>query len=294
MKQMLKIKYIVIAVIVVLLLSLVSMTIYYVNTGESALITQYGKIIRSEEPGLHFKSPLENVIYYNLREQALSYGDQSSNDEIIGGKTAYTKDQQTVTAGINVTFRLTNPEKIYSEYGSSRNLIENVVNRRVHQTLEIVFSRYRVLEVSENRQKISDEYYRELKESLTGFPIEITSAQLIIQFDKSYENMLAKSQESNVEYQKQQRLLEAKKIELQRAELEAETNARIVRLQAAAEADKVRTLAKAEADALEMKGESISKNPNIIQLNAIEKWSGQLPTQMVPGSSVPFINVGGK
>nr|DAY32506.1 MAG TPA: High frequency of lysogenization C protein [Caudoviricetes sp.] len=43
-----------------------------------------------------------------------------------------------------------------------------------------------------------------------------------------------------------------------------------------------------------MKGESISKNPNIIQLNAIEKWSGQLPTQMVPGSSVPFINVGGK
>ena len=295
MKQMLKIKYIVIAVIVVLLLSLVSMTIYYVNTGESALITQYGKIIRSEEPGLHFKSPLENVIYYNLREQALSYGDQSSNnDEIIGGKTAYTKDQQTVTAGINVTFRLTNPEKIYSEYGSSRNLIENVVNRRVHQTLEIVFSRYRVLEVSENRQKISDEYYRGLKEALVGFPIEITSAQLIIQFDKSYENMLAKSQESNVEYQKQQRLLEAKKIELQRAELEAETNAKIVRLQAAAEADKVRTLAKAEADALEMKGESISKNPNIIQLNAIEKWSGQLPTQMVPGNSVPFVNVGGK
>lgn len=90
---MLKIKYIVIAIIVVLLLSLVSMTIYYVNTGESALITQYGKIIRNEEPGLHFKSPLENVIYYNLREQALSYGDQSSNnDEIIGGKTAYTKD----------------------------------------------------------------------------------------------------------------------------------------------------------------------------------------------------------
>lgn len=175
-----------------------------------------------------------------------------------------------------------------------KNLIENVVNRRVHQTLEIVFSRYRVLEVSENRQKISNEYYRELKEALTGFPIEITSAQLIIQFDKSYESMLAKSQESNVEYQRQQRLLEAKRIELQRTELEAETKAKIVRLEAAAEADKVRTLAKAEADALEMKGESISKNPNIIQLNAIEKWSGQLPTQMVPGSSVPFINVGGK
>lgn len=292
---MLKIKYIVIGVVVALFLAFASISIYHVDTGEVALITQYGKIIRIEEAGLHLKSPLENRIYFNLREQALSYGDQISNrDEIIGGKTAYTKDQQTVTAGINVTYRLTNPEKIYSEYGSSKNLIENVVNRRVHQTLEIVFSRYRVLEVSENRQKISNEYYRELKEALTGFPIEITSAQLIIQFDKSYETMLAKSQESNVEYQRQQRLLEAKRIELQRTELEAETKAKIVRLEAAAEADKVRTLAKAEADALEMKGESISKNPNIIQLNAIEKWSGQLPTQMVPGSSVPFINVGGK
>lgn len=295
MKSILKIKYIVIGVVVALFIAFIPMCLYHVDTGEVALITQYGKIIRTEDAGLHLKSPLENRIYFNLREQALSYGDQISNrDEIIGGKTAYTKDQQTVTAGINVTYRLTQPEKIYSEYGSSKNLIENVVNRRVHQTLEIVFSRYRVLEVSEHRQQISSEYYRELKESLTGFPIEITSAQLIIQFDKSYETMLAKSQESNVEYQRQQRLLEAKRIELQRSELEAETKAKIVRLEAAAEADRIRELAKAEADALQVKGDSISKNPNIIQLNAIEKWSGQLPTQMVPGNSVPFVNVGGK
>lgn len=291
MKQL---KIITAAVIAIILIAIALLLIYRVDTGEVALITQYGKIVRTENAGLHFKSPLENKTIFNMREQALSYGDQNATDEIVGGKTAYTKDQQTVTAGINVTYRLTDPEKIYSEFGSSENLINNIVNRRVHQTLEIVFSRYRVLEVSEHRQQISNEYFRELKESLAGFPIDITSAQLIIQFDKSYEAMLAKSQESNVEYQKQQRLLEAKRIEVQRSELEAEMNAKIKRMNAAAEADRVRALAQAEADAIRLKGEMLEKNPNIVHLNAIDKWNGQLPVQMIPGSTVPFINVGGK
>ena len=291
MKQ---VKIITAAVIAFIAIVTALLLVYRVDTGEVALITQYGKIVRTENAGLHFKSPLENKTIFNLREQALSYGDQNATDEIVGGKTAYTKDQQTVTAGINVTYRLTDPAKIYSEFGSSENLINNIVNRRVHQTLEIVFSRYRVLEVSEHRQQISNEYFRELKESLAGFPIDVTSAQLIIQFDKSYEAMLAKSQESNVEYQKQQRLLEAKRIEVQRSELEAEMNAKIKRMNAAAEADRVRALAQAEADAIRMKGEMLEKNPNIVHLNAIDKWNGQLPVQMIPGSTVPFINVGGK
>lgn len=291
MKQ---VKIITAAVIAFIAIVTALLLIYRVDTGEVALITQYGKIVRTENAGLHFKSPLENKTIFNMREQALSYGDQNATDEIVGGKTAYTKDQQTVTAGINVTYRLTDPAKIYSEFGSSENLINNIVNRRVHQTLEIVFSRYRVLEVSEHRQQISNEYFRELKESLAGFPIDITSAQLIIQFDKSYEAMLAKSQESNVEYQKQQRLLEAKRIEVQRSELEAEMNAKIKRMNAAAEADRVRALAQAEADAIRLKGEMLEKNPNIVHLNAVEKWNGQLPVQMIPGSTVPFINVGGK
>lgn len=291
MKQ---VKIITAAVIAFIAIVTALLSVYRVDTGEVALITQYGKIVRTENAGLHLKSPLENKTIFNLREQALSYGDQNATDEIVGGKTAYTKDQQTVTAGINVTYRLTDPAKIYSEFGSSENLINNIVNRRVHQTLEIVFSRYRVLEVSEHRQQISNEYFRELKESLAGFPIDITSAQLIIQFDKSYEAMLAKSQESNVEYQKQQRLLEAKRIEVQRSELEAEMNAKIKRMNAAAEADRVRALAQAEADAIRLKGEMLEKNPNIIHLNAVDKWNGQLPVQMIPGSTVPFINVGGK
>lgn len=50
-------------------------------------------------------------------------------------------------------------------------------------------------------------------------------------------------------------------------------------------------IANAEAQAIALRGKAISDNPLVIQLNSIEKWNGQLPTTMVPGSSTPFISV---
>jgi regulator of protease activity HflC (stomatin/prohibitin superfamily) len=50
-------------------------------------------------------------------------------------------------------------------------------------------------------------------------------------------------------------------------------------------------IATAEAQAISIKGKAISDNPLVIQLNAIEKWNGELPTTMVPGAAVPFVNI---
>lgn len=48
--------------------------------------------------------------------------------------------------------------------------------------------------------------------------------------------------------------------------------------------------AKAEADAIRIKGEALAENPRLVELSAIEKWNGVLPT--ITGSgAVPFVNV---
>lgn len=49
--------------------------------------------------------------------------------------------------------------------------------------------------------------------------------------------------------------------------------------------------ANAEAQAITVKGKAISDNPLVIQLNSIEKWNGQLPSTMIPGSSTPFVTI---
>jgi len=70
--------------------------------------------------------------------------------------------------------------------------------------------------------------------------------------------------------------------------------------QAKAEADKVietargeaeskLAIAKAEAQAIEIKGKSLRDNPNVIELNKVEKWNGVLPQYMT--GPVPFVNV---
>jgi regulator of protease activity HflC (stomatin/prohibitin superfamily) len=48
--------------------------------------------------------------------------------------------------------------------------------------------------------------------------------------------------------------------------------------------------AKAEAEAIKIKGDALSQNPKLVELSAVEKWDGKLPTYML-GSSTPFIQV---
>ena len=67
--------------------------------------------------------------------------------------------------------------------------------------------------------------------------------------------------------------------------------ANMAREQAKGEADAVLTKAKAEADAIKLRGDALRQNPGVMELEAINKWNGQLPTTMVPGASVPFVPV---
>jgi hypothetical protein len=47
----------------------------------------------------------------------------------------------------------------------------------------------------------------------------------------------------------------------------------------------------AEAHAINARGKALRDNPSLVELVQAEKWNGVLPTTMVPGSAVPFINV---
>ena len=53
--------------------------------------------------------------------------------------------------------------------------------------------------------------------------------------------------------------------------------------------------AEATARAIKIQAEAITQQggKDYVQLKAVEKWNGVLPTQMIPGSSVPFVNLTG-
>ena len=49
--------------------------------------------------------------------------------------------------------------------------------------------------------------------------------------------------------------------------------------------------AQGEAESLNIRGEALRKNPGMVELNAIDKWDGVLPTMIGGNSPVPFINI---
>ena len=47
----------------------------------------------------------------------------------------------------------------------------------------------------------------------------------------------------------------------------------------------------AEAEAIRARGAALRDNPDMIKLIQAERWNGILPTTMVPGAALPFVNV---
>ena len=65
--------------------------------------------------------------------------------------------------------------------------------------------------------------------------------------------------------------------EVEQAQAEADKE----RARAQGEADAKLALAKAEAEAIQIKGEALRQNSNLVQLMWVEKWNGQMPTYML-------------
>ncbi len=86
--------------------------------------------------------------------------------------------------------------------------------------------------------------------------------------------------------------IQATQFAAQRANEVAAAKAEADKTIEAARGDAESTLlrARAEAEAIRIKGEALSENPKLVELSAVEKWNGTMPT-FVGGGAVPFIQV---
>ena len=74
---------------------------------------------------------------------------------------------------------------------------------------------------------------------------------------------------------------------------QAQAEAQKVEAEAQGRAQAQLTVAEAEAKAISLKGEALRQNPNVVQMSAVEKWDGRLPTYN-GGGALPFVNISGQ
>ncbi|HBR3071386.1 TPA: SPFH/Band 7/PHB domain protein, partial [Klebsiella pneumoniae] len=66
-----------------------------------------------------------------------------------------------------------------------------------------------------------------------------------------------------------------------------EAEANMLRAEADGQADAKLKLAEAEAKSIQIRGQAMRENPEVLQLEAINKWNGTLPQYMTSGTNTP-------
>lgn len=106
-----------------------------------------------------------------------------------------------------------------------------------------------------------------------------------------YEKSVEDRMRAEVEVQTQKQNLEKERVNAQIAVTQAQAEADSQLARAKAQAESIRITGEAEASAIKSRAEALAKNQDLIELTKAEKWNGELPTTMLPNSTLPFFDV---
>jgi regulator of protease activity HflC (stomatin/prohibitin superfamily) len=194
---------------------------------------------------------------------------------------AYSRDQQPADLTVSVTYVVSNPSEVYSQYRDLEGAVMRLIDPRLTAGIKTIFGQYDAVRAIQERAALNNDFDAAVTSAINGGPINIISVQIEnIDFSDAYEQSVEQRMLAQVEIQKREQNLRTTEVEAQIAKTKAEGEAEAIRLRGEAEASAIR----ARADALRA-------NADLVQLQAVEKWDGKLPTTMVPSSAMPFINV---
>lgn len=248
-----------------------------VGAGERGVKTRFNKVVGTVQPGLYMKLPMiEKVVKMDVKTQTINYdkngaeGDSVESSQLFGAS----KDLQDVSIGVMVNYHV-DPEKvvdIYTQYNKVSNYSQNVLEPIVRETVKSISAQYTAEELVTKRAEYSEKVNIALVDKFAGKSaimerFNITNFEFSKAFSQAIETKVTAVQNA-----------EAQKNKLEQVKYEAQQT--IETAKATAEAQEI------SARALASQGGS-----DYVQLKAIEKWNGILPTQMIPGSTVPFVNL---
>lgn len=200
--------------------------------------------------------------------------------------TFQTSDAMDVKARIGVEYNI-EPEKAADVFATYRKGIEEITEVNLRQYIsDALINHGTTMDINELTQggktHLLDGVTKEIRDKLSPIGIRIIKLSWID--DLQYPEQVKESINAKIEAT-QRALLRENEVAQSKAEAQKLIEA------AKGEAESVRLRAQAEADAIAIKAKALRDNPNVLQLNAIDKWDGKLPVYMTGGAAVPFVPV---
>lgn len=253
-----------------------------IDAGTVGVKLRFGQAVGTMEPGIHVVMPfMERAVVYSTRTVKRTFDQVNS----------YSKDIQASDSKVSVNYRVdqTKAVEVYSRYGET--FAETIIDPVLLKRLKEIFGKYDAAEIVTQREKLGSEVENNVRQNMPP-GIIIDGVQIEnIDFSEAYEQAIEAAMQAQAEVKKTEQELLRQKVEAEKVIVNADAAAKARVAQATAEAEAIRVKGEAEASAIKAKSDALRESPNLVQLTATEKWNGVLPTTMVPGSSVPFVNV---
>lgn len=241
-----------------------------ISPQQKGVVVRLGSIERTMDSGLNFKLPLiEKVVKIDV-----------STNSIKGTELAYSKDAQTVSFEATVNFAVNHGqvEGVYREF--KKDYESRVVVPAIKEAIKSVASKYTAQGIIDNRPKLSIEMKDALVAIIGTRGFDISSVAITnIDFDDAYEESVKEKQVA------EQKALQQVNVTKQEEEKKKQE---ILKAEALAEKTKLEAIALQSAQGEKL----IDKLYAEAALEAAKKWDGKLPTQMIPGQTLPFIQLG--
>lgn len=208
--------------------------------------------------GVHFRIPfVEIVTSISVRTQKTDVKAEAAS-----------KDLQTVNTDVVVNWRLDSLKvnKIYQQIGDEDVLVDKIIVPAVHEVVKAATAQKTASEVLAKRAELKSDVDRLLSERLKKFEVILEDVSIVnVNFSPEFN-----------------RAIEQKQVAQQQAE-----QALFKAQEASATAQATINIARGEAEANRLKQQSLTSQ--LLELRAIEKWDGKLPTYN--GGATPFINL---
>ncbi|UVJ46682.1 SPFH domain-containing protein [Pseudomonas sp. LS1212] len=280
---MLKVKFFAGFVAIAILIGVFFSAWYTVDETERGVLLRNGALVGVIEPGLAFKIPLiETVKSISVQSQATTYR----------ALTAYSKDQQTATLNVSVSWHVEPSEvaKVYTQYQDLEGLVSRLISRQVPTQVENVFGQYNAVTAVQQRGKFVTDVSKAIKDAVAG-PVVIDSVQVEnIDFSDDYERSIALRMKAEVEVKTREQMLATEQVQAQIRITQAQAEADSKVAQARADAEATRLRGDAEADAIKARAQALASNQNLVELTKAERWNGVLPSTVLPNGTLPFLD----
>ena len=258
-----------------------------VETGYTGIVTTFGKVeAMTLEAGLHLKSPFQQIIAMDNREQKTSFTTEAFSSDI---------QQVDITGSINYAINKSTAMNLFKEVGTD--YFNKLVYPRMLEITKGVFSKYSAENLVANREKLSQDIRDGLYAELQNYGINVISLSIEnLDFTDAFTDaveakQVAAQRKLQAEIEQAQMTMETQQ-QAERQRINAEAAANVAKINADADAYATKVRSEAEAEANKKIAESLTEN--LIRFNEVKNWDGKLPTYMAGegATTVPVLQMG--